>query len=51
MKKHGDLAYGKMCREAATDRLVTFYKKFSSISVHKNKKILKSTGKVDLNLL
>ena len=35
----------------AEHALVTFYKNFSSFSVHKNKKILKNTGKVESNLL
>ena len=35
----------------AKHTLVTFYKNFSSFSVHKNKKILKNTGKVESNLL
>ena len=35
----------------AKHALVTFYKNFSSFSVHKNKKILKNTGKVESNLL
>jgi hypothetical protein len=42
---------GKMCRAAATNRLVEIYKNFSSFSVYKNKKILKNTGKVESNLL
>ena len=35
----------------AEHALVTFYKNSSSFSVHKNKKILKNTGKVESNLL
>lgn len=37
--------------QTAEHALVTFYKNFSSFSVHKNKKILKNTGKVESNLL